>query len=187
MWKPWKDVVSTGPMHDVNDDDDDDDKDEGDGDDDDVCRTGVVNAPRLVARSHPLPLTEAEGIVLDVFLEILAALFLLVPLCFLAAAYCINPGASSPPGPPHLPCMISCQHCCRHRLKDWCWTFSWRWWQTLSWAAMQQSWGCSGFCTSQLPPVRSCCYSHRSVHPCSAPTPTTPVTLSVTVPLCSNI
>ena len=51
-----------------------------------------MHAPRLVARSHPLPLTEAEGIVLDVFLEILAALFLLVPLCFLAAAYCINPG-----------------------------------------------------------------------------------------------
>ena len=57
-----------------------------------ICRTGGVKAPRLVARSHPLPLTEAEGIVLDVFLEILAALFLLVPLCFLAAAYCINPG-----------------------------------------------------------------------------------------------
>ncbi|KAK9862183.1 hypothetical protein WJX84_007200 [Apatococcus fuscideae] len=54
-------------------------------------RSDGMHAPRLVARSHPLPLTEAEGIVLDVFLEILAALFLLVPLCFLAAAYCINP------------------------------------------------------------------------------------------------
>lgn len=62
------------------------------------CRNGSVHAPRLVARSHPLPLTEAEGIVLDVFLEILAALFLLVPLCFLAAAYCINPGVFTPPG-----------------------------------------------------------------------------------------
>ncbi len=92
-WK-FRDVAIAAPMY------DDDGEGDGGGDDDgDICRTGVVNAPRLVARSHPLPLTEAEGIVLDVFLEILAALFLLVPLCFLAAAYCINPGESSTPHP----------------------------------------------------------------------------------------
>ncbi|KAK9829531.1 hypothetical protein WJX72_006343 [[Myrmecia] bisecta] len=58
---------------------------------------GALNAapggikPRFNARSHPLPLTEEESVQLDNILLVLAALFVLVPFCYLSGAYCINP------------------------------------------------------------------------------------------------
>lgn len=43
-------------------------------------RTG----PSLRVWSHPLPLTGAESLQLDTVLAVLAAIFVLVPLCYLA-------------------------------------------------------------------------------------------------------
>lgn len=40
----------------------------------------------LVARSHPLPLTSEESIQLDFILMVLAALFVLIPFCYLSGA-----------------------------------------------------------------------------------------------------
>lgn len=40
--------------------------------------------PRLRIQSHPLPLTEEEALQLDTVLSVLAAIMLLVPLCYLS-------------------------------------------------------------------------------------------------------
>jgi len=40
--------------------------------------------PRIVTRNHPLPLTEAESIQLDFILMVLAAVFVLIPFCYLS-------------------------------------------------------------------------------------------------------
>lgn len=46
---------------------------------------------KLTVRSHPLPLTEAESVVLDYVLIVLAAMFVLIPFCYLTGAFAINP------------------------------------------------------------------------------------------------
>jgi hypothetical protein len=40
--------------------------------------------PRLITRNHPLPLTESESIQLDFILMVLAAVFVLIPFCYLS-------------------------------------------------------------------------------------------------------
>ena len=37
-----------------------------------------------MTRNHPLPLTEAESIQLDFILMVLAAVFVLIPFCYLS-------------------------------------------------------------------------------------------------------
>jgi hypothetical protein len=44
---------------------------------------------RFVARNHPLPLTERESIRIRTFLTLFAALFILIPFCFLPANFVI--------------------------------------------------------------------------------------------------
>jgi hypothetical protein len=52
-----------------------------------------ARGPRLRLTSHPLPLTLAEGDAVDCFLTVLAAVFVLVPFCYLAGAYASAPVA----------------------------------------------------------------------------------------------
>ena len=61
-----------------------------------LCEAGLETAPalsvprragpRLVTRNHPLPLTTEESIQLDFILMVLAALFVLIPFCYLSGA-----------------------------------------------------------------------------------------------------
>ena len=51
----------------------------------DGLRCGA-GGPSLMTRSHPLPLTSEESIQLDFILMVLAALFVLIPFCYLSGA-----------------------------------------------------------------------------------------------------
>ena len=46
--------------------------------------------PRLITRNHPLPLTEAESIQLDFILMVLAAVFVLIPFCYLSGTHSVG-------------------------------------------------------------------------------------------------
>ncbi|KAL6764727.1 hypothetical protein V8C86DRAFT_3022151 [Haematococcus lacustris] len=45
----------------------------------------------LRVANHPLPLTHKEHLAIDTFLSILAAIFCMIPFCYLAGAYCVSP------------------------------------------------------------------------------------------------
>jgi hypothetical protein len=43
----------------------------------------------FVARNHPLPLTEGENLQVQTVLSVFTALFLLIPLCYIPAAFAV--------------------------------------------------------------------------------------------------
>lgn len=53
-----------------------------------LCFRAVSSSagPDLRIQSHPLPLTQEESLQLDTVLNVLAAVFLLIPFCYLSGA-----------------------------------------------------------------------------------------------------
>ncbi|CAL8463070.1 g2604 [Coccomyxa elongata] len=75
-----------------------------------VARTGNASAaaPIFTVNSHPLPLTSEESVKLDSLLTVLAALFVLVPLCYLSGAFTINPVVEEASQAHHLQLLSGC-------------------------------------------------------------------------------
>mmetsp|Transcript_7891 Transcript_7891/g.23248 ORF Transcript_7891/g.23248 Transcript_7891/m.23248 type:complete len:2373 (+) Transcript_7891:472-7590(+) len=67
-----------------------------------------TTGPSLRVWSHPLPLTNAESLQLDTVLAVLAAIFILVPLCYLSGAYAITPVQERASGAAHLQRAAGC-------------------------------------------------------------------------------
>lgn len=64
--------------------------------------------PQFTTRSHPLPLTEGESTQLDFVLIVLAALFVLIPFCYLTGAYVISIVSEQTSGARHMQLASGC-------------------------------------------------------------------------------